>query len=92
MYMLEIKKWIYNLVERAPEAKMVPIFISCIRIFRAIAEYKQGKPCLKPSKSEKPNIFTRERAERLVRSAKERLGVPVKKLARESRPLNSTVS
>lgn len=95
-YKLEIRKSIYNLVGRIPKAEIVRIFqnqnISRRSIYRTIAECEEGIPCLNLPKSGRPRSFTRERAERLVRRAKDRVGVSTRKLARQFRSSKSTVS
>lgn len=95
-YKVELRKSIYNLVGRMPKPEIVRIFenqnISHRSIYRTIAECEEGIPCLNLPKSGRPRIFTQERTERLVRRAKDRLGVSVRKLAREYRTSKDTVS
>lgn len=95
-YKLDLRKSIYSLVGRLPKPEIVRLFedqnIARRTIYRTIAECEQGIPCLNLPKSGRPRIFTQERAERLVRRAKNRVGVSLRKLAREYRTSKDTVS
>lgn len=95
-YKLGFRKSIYNLVGRMPKREIVRIFenenISRTTIYRTIAECEQGIPCMNLPKSGRPRIFTRQRSERLVRRAKNRVGVSIRKLSREYRTSKNTVS
>lgn len=95
-YKLEIRKSIYNLVGRIPKAELIRIFenqnISRRTIYRTIAECEQGIPCVNLPKSGRPRVFNGARLERLVRRAKNTLGISVRKLARQYQTSKSTIS
>jgi transposase len=95
-YKLEIRKSIYKLVGRIPKAEICRIFqnenISRRTIYRTIAECEQGIPCLNLPKSGRPRAFTAQRSERLVRRAKNQIGMSTRRLARQYRSSKSTIS
>lgn len=95
-YKLELRKSIYNLVGRVPNAEIFRIFedddISRRTIYRTIAECEQGIPCLNLPKSGRPRVFTAERAGRLVRRGKNQVGMSVRRLGRLYGTSKSTVS
>lgn len=96
VYKLDLRKSIYNLVGRMPKPEIVRLFedqnISRRTIYRTIADCEQGIPCLNLPKSGRPRTFTHNRADRLVRSAKDRVGVSLRKLGRQYRTSKNTVS
>lgn len=95
-YKLEIRKSIYNLVGRVPKAEIFRIFenenISRRTIYRTIADCEQGIPCLNLRKSGRPRVFTAQREERLVRRARNQVGMSSRRLARQYDTSKSTVS
>ncbi|KAJ8954895.1 hypothetical protein NQ318_016834 [Aromia moschata] len=61
-------------------------------IYRTIAECEQGIPCLNLPKSGRPRVFTAQREERLVRRARNQVGMSSRRLARQYDTSKSTVS
>lgn len=94
-YKLETRKSIYSLVGRLPKREIVDIFqnenISKTTIYRTIAECEQGIPCLNLPKSGRPKVLSEVRENRVVESARHKVGTSHRKLARRFHVSNSTI-
>ncbi|KAF2886471.1 hypothetical protein ILUMI_19702, partial [Ignelater luminosus] len=85
-YKLEIPKSIYRLVRQLPKRQIVNLFrdqgISPATIYRTIPECEQGIPCLNLPKTGRPKALSTATANRLIQTAKNRVGASNRKLAR----------
>ncbi|KAF2895618.1 hypothetical protein ILUMI_10558 [Ignelater luminosus] len=94
-YTLEIRESIYCLVRQLHKRQIVKHFrdqgISPATIYRTIAECKLGILCLNLPKSERLKALNRATANRLIKTAKNRVGESYRKLARSFRTSHEMV-
>lgn len=95
-YKLQFRKSVYNLVGHMPRAEIVRLFenqnVSRRTVYRAIAECEEGLPCLNLPKSGRPRLLTGHRANWLIESAKNKIGMSLRKLSRRYGVSKDTIS